>query len=204
MCGAEHGRVDEGCVRGRVEDEVGVDVVAEGVERRVVDVEQHGLLDALVVAVVVRLAQVLLGVVDDAGQLVGIGAGRRERVQRRAVDRVEPRVDRVPVVGLDRRLHLVDVLNLVGAGRVGRRRRHGPVRAGGTGQRESEGRERGHPRRDRETGRAPATERRKRAIHRVSTPGGSIGNAGTLSRPGPRAPQVSSRACLTQHAQTGA
>jgi hypothetical protein len=47
----EHGGVDEDAVRARAEDEVGEDVVAVRVERRVVDVEQDRLrLVGLVVA----------------------------------------------------------------------------------------------------------------------------------------------------------
>ena len=166
--GREDGRVGEGVVRARAEDEVGVDLIAERVECRVVDVEQHSLVRSRRrMVAVVRLPQVLLGGVDDPAQLVGIGAGRRERMQRNGrVDRVDPgRVDGVAVVGLDRGLDLVDVLDLVGAGRVGRRRRDRVVAVCTGGQRQPESGDRGDPRRERETNGAPFPERRERAIH---------------------------------------
>ena len=92
-------------------------------------------------------------------------------MQRNAgIDRVDPgRVDGVAVVPLDRRLHLVDVLDLVGAGRLGRRRRYGPVGTCRSSERESESRDRGDPRHERNTNGPPATERRERTNHRAST-----------------------------------
>jgi hypothetical protein len=58
---------------------------------------------------------------------------------------VRVRVDGVAVVRLDRSLDLVDVLDLVGAGRVGRRRRDRVVAVCPGGQRQAESGDRGDP-----------------------------------------------------------